>query len=498
MSSAKAKLNKEAFFEKIAYKPMPHQSEYHAAGGQSRFRIACAGRRAGKSHMAARDREPQLLIPKHEGWIVGPTYDLAAKEFRVMYTDLITPEGLGLGKDKRVKYNFSIKQGNMYIELPWGARVEVKSADKPDSLVGEGLDWIIVAEAAKIGEDVFGRYIRPALADKRGEADFVSTPEGKNWFYEEWRHGQDADRPEYWSRRYPSWVNRVMFPGGEDDPEIQLMRETTLEEWFLQEIAAEFTAVVGRIFGEFAEDVHVTHTYEFHPEWPNYIAFDWGFANPLAAIEFQVAPDDTIYVWREHYVAGRTLEWHVANLQERKQPPGYHLDLAFGDCADPDAVEYVSRHLVYCEADDAAKSNWLTSVRLVKKFLQTGEHGRDGSGRMGDPDDDYGRPIERPKFYVSAECVETIEEFLEYKTKRNVGANEFSSARVVGSGVDDHAIDALRYAFMHLWEIGVQHHLSEVSDLNRGPSRGRQLVRSGGSVQPETFFQYDGLQMKRF
>lgn len=441
-------VNKAQLFKQLGYTPMEHQWAYH--NSDARFRCVCCGRRTGKTTMAGHDRVADLLKPKNLGWIVGPTYDMAAKEFRVMWESLII--GFGLGRDKRVKKNFNIKQGDMYIEMPWGSRVEVRSAAHPETLVGEGLNWVIMSEAAKQNEDTWQKYIRPALSDKRGTADFVTTPEGKNWFYKLWLLHKTQENYASW--RFPSWVNTEVYPGGEKDDEIQLMRDTTLEEWFLQEIAAEFTAIVGRIFGEFAEEDHVLpKSYEFNPDWPNYIAFDWGFTAPLAAMEFQVSPRDEIFVWREHYVTNRTLEWHVNTLKEREQPPGYRLDGAFGDAADPEAVEYVSQHLVYCQADPDSKL-WLPGIRQMKSFLKLSHDGISY--------DENAVPIMRPRYHVDPSCEEHIGELLGYKTKPGASANEFKGVGVVANGVADHSIDAMRYALMHLFSVGVQHHLDEV------------------------------------
>jgi hypothetical protein len=428
---------------------MEHQWEFH--NSKARFRCAVCGRRTGKTTMAAHDRATELLKPKSLGWIIGPTYDGAAKEFRVMWDSLIV--NMGLQNDKRVKKNFNIKQGDMYIEMPWGSRVECRSAAHPEHLVGEGLDWVILSEAAKQSEETWQKYIRPALSDKRGGADFVTTPEGKNWLYKLWLEGRGR-KAEYQSWRFPSWVNNEVYPGGKEDPEILLMKETTIEEWFLQEIAAEFTAVVGRIFGEFSEDDHVLiENYKFNPDWPNYIAFDWGFANPLAAVEFQVSPRDEIYVWRVHYETYRTLEWHIETIKNRSNPEGYRLDTAFGDAADPEAVEYVSKHLVHCQANPDSKT-WLPGIRLMKRFMKLSH---DGIAY-----DENGVPILRPRYWVDPSATEHINEIVGYKTRKDVNANEFNGAGVVAKGCPDHTIDAMRYALMHLYEVGVQHHLDEV------------------------------------
>jgi len=384
-------VDKPAFFEKVGYSPMHHQRLFHQS--KARFRCAVCGRRTGKTTMAANDRSTELMKPNQLGWIIGPTYDMAAKEFRVMWDNLMI--GMGLLNDKRVKKNFNVKQGDMYIEMPWGSRVECRSASHPETLVGEGLNWVIMSEAAKQHEETWQKYIRPALSDKRGGADFVTTPEGKNWLYKLWQLGRGQNE-SYESWRFPSWVNREVYPGGRQDEEIKLMEETTMYEWFLQEIAAEFTAVVGRIFGEFNDEDNVLRKgWEFRPEWPNYIAFDWGFTAPLAAVEFQVSPRDEIYVWREHYETNRTLEWHIAEIKSRENPEGYHLDMAFGDAADPEAVDYVNQHLTTCMADPESKT-WLPGIRLMKDALKLHHDGISY--------DANGVPIMKPRYFVDPSC----------------------------------------------------------------------------------------------
>ena len=450
-------IDQEKLFELLSYSPMQHQQLYHKT--TQRFRVVVCGRRTGKTVMAGNDRIGNLLVPNSLGWIVGPTYDLGMKEFRVMWDSLIVNGKLG--HDKRIKRNFSVKSGDMYIEMPWGARVEVRSANHPETLVGDGLDWVIMSEAAKQHEETWQKYIRPALADKRGSADFVTTPEGKNWIYELFK--LDRTNPKmYKSFRFPSWVNTKVFPGGETDPEIIQLRETTIEEWFLQEIAAEFTAVVGRIFPEFDEEIHVLEEpYQFRPEWPNYIAFDWGFTAPLAAMEFQVSPRDEVYVWREHYKEGRALPWHIEQIKGRENPAGYRLDGAFGDAADPEAVEYVSRELIYCQADPESKM-WMPGIRLLKESMKPREVAQDG----------FGRPIIRSRYHVDASCEEHIDELLGYRAKKGISSNEFKGAGVVEKKIPDHSIDAMRYALMHLFKVGVQHHLDEVYDVsNMGTPR---------------------------
>lgn len=448
------------YFELIKYQPHGRQWLYH--NSKARFKIPVAGRRFGKSMMVGKDVQPTLLIPNKRVWVVGPTYDLGEKEFRVIWDDMIVK--LAFGREPRVKKAYNKKQGNMFIEFPWNTRVEVRSADKGDNLVGEKLDRAVMSEAAKHSKETWDRYIRPALADNRGNADFGTTPEGMNWLHEIWQYGQNksTDFEAYESWKYPSWENSYVYPGGRTDPEILLLERTMPREWFLQEIAADFTSFMGRIYSEFEEVTHVKAC-PFNPNWPNYMCFDWGFRNPLAAIEFQVDPMDRIYVWREHYMAGITLNSHIEILKHRINPEGYRLDLAFGDCEDPGAVETINAQFAQCVAmpeaklgkDAYGKAAWRVGVELVKSFLQMQQVG---------VADEYGTPIEEPWLFVDNSCVNTIREFNNYRDAGAIAGKTERNMREEAQKYDDHALDAIRYGLMHIFKLGVNMRLASIID----------------------------------
>ena len=443
-------IDKIAFFNAIGYEPHPKQWLYH--NSKQRFRIPTCGRRFGKSTMAGRDLEPELFIPKKRFWIVGPTYDLGEKEFRVIWDDLII--GRGLGKDKRVKKGYSLRSGEMFIEFPWQTRVEVRSAQYPERLVGDSLDGVIMSEAAKHHLETWERFIRASLADRRGWATFPTTPEGHNWLYTLWQLGMNPEYPDFESWRFPSWDNPFVYPGGRNDPEVKLIEATTAPEWFMQEIGADFASFVGKIYGEFDELTHVKH-HTYNPMWKNYIAFDWGYVNPMAAIEFQVDPQDNVYVWREWYHSYKRVEEMVNELKARPQPEGYKIDLTFGDAADPEAVANINYQYTGCIALPEAKKNWRAGIDCMKRFLRLHE-----VGEM----DEYGTPKLVPKLFVDHSCVHTIREFQTYRaqeTRAGVPATREAAARQ-----DDHALDALRYGLMHIFELGVNRHLDEVYSIS--------------------------------
>lgn len=443
-------IHKPDFFRAIGY--APHDSQWLFHNSQSRFRIACCGRRWGKSHAAARDREPELFLPNKRFWIVGPTYDLSEKEFRVMWDDLII--GRRFGDQKNVKRAYNKRAGEMYIEFPWKTRIECRSAQHPEQLVGEGLDGVIMSEAAKHNAETWERFIRPALADRRGWGDFVTTPEGHNWLYDLWQFGRDPQfksTGQYESWNFPSWDNPHVYPGGRSDPEILLLERTMSEEQFAQEIEASFSSFSGKIYGEFDENVHVQQV-KFDPNLPNYIAFDWGYVNPLAAVEFQIDTQDNVRIWREHYESYLMLEDHLRILSTREQPPDYHLDLTFGDAADPEAIMVVNQKFAPCMGHVEAKANWRQGVELVKRFLKSYPVGYD----------DWDRPIEKPKLTIDHSCKNIIREFNTYKKKDTTAPLKEHASAGAALRQDDHALDAIRYGLMEIFELGATAHLSDI------------------------------------
>jgi hypothetical protein len=467
-------IDRHGLWAKLGYEPHNEQRLFH--NSKARFRVPVCGRRFGKSWMAGHDLEPKLFLPNKMYWIVGPTYDLAEKEFRVIWNDLIVK--MQMGKDKRIKKAYNKKQGNMYIEMPWQTRLEARSADHPENLVGEALDHAIMSEAAKHRMETWERFIRPSLTDRRGGADFPTTPEGFNWLHKMWQFGQNPEFRDFESWRFPSWANSAIYPEGRQDPEILLLERTTTKEWFDQEIGADFASFVGKILPEWDEMVHVGKV-EFNPNLPNYITFDWGYTNPLAAVEFQITPDDQVRIWRCHYRAFTTLADHIHLLKNREQPEGYHLDLAFGDPADPEAAATVSRELVPCVADPKVKSDytWREGIELIRMFMKP----RESTTRAGNIIiiDEYGTPAEDiPGMLVDWSCVDVIREFNNYRSREPIKGQNVPE---LGHKMEDHTIDALRYALIYLYKLGATSSLSDVYPSNNNWADNHSTNTTSGS-----------------
>jgi len=408
--------------------------------------VVSAGRRFGKSEVGGYKLVTEALNTRlvkseledagkrREFWIVGPSYTDSEKEFRVMWNSL---SKLGLREyfDKPGSYN-NPEQGQMVLSL-WNGRflVMAKSEKHPDSLVGEGLSGAILAEAAKLKERTWNKLVRPTLADFNGWSLMTSTPEGKNWFYELWKRGQDHTRPDWDSFRMPSWYNPYVYPQGASDDSILLLRRAIAArevidkdlytrlgvdpeigelvadltpETFNQEIAADFTEYVGRVFKGFDEEKHVGD-FEYDPTWSTYAAVDYGFTNPNVWLLIQVDPfGERIRVLDEVYESGLTADEFGRAILAKGLAPG-SLIAFYPDPASPGDTKTLENLLrvKHRGGTGGEIKDRIDAIRAALK--ERNQHLPDG------------HPERIPTLQFDRRCVKTIQDMLNYRypEKRN-------------------------------------------------------------------------------
>jgi hypothetical protein len=138
-----------------------------------------------------------------------------------------------------------VRESDRIAVLPSGGVVQVKSADNPDSLRGEGLDFVVLDECAFLAQETWTEALRPALADKKGAALFISTPKGRNFF---WHLYQRANYDAAWrSFHFTSYDNPYV-----DRSELDSTREQLPERVYQQEILATFLEDGGSVFRNIA------------------------------------------------------------------------------------------------------------------------------------------------------------------------------------------------------------------------------------------------------
>ena len=202
---------------------------------QTRFKVVAAGRRCGKSRMAA----VTLLIeglkcPQGSAVLyVSPTMG----QSRQIIWDLLLDLGREVIQSSHVN--------NLDITLINGARIYVRGADRPDTLRGVSLTYAVLDEVADIKPEAWEQVIRASLSDKRGRALFIGTPKGRNWFYDTFKLGESEDDPDWKSWHFTTADNPLI-----DQKEIESAKKTLSSFAFKQEYMASFTNAGSDIFKE--------------------------------------------------------------------------------------------------------------------------------------------------------------------------------------------------------------------------------------------------------
>lgn len=372
-ASGKA-LRKDLYFAETDYYPHDAQEEIHYH--RARFRVLSNGRRWGKTLLGAKEAEVTNLVlnrygAPQRGWIVGPNYTDAEREFRVIYNSL-RKQGYEQ-RDLVPKFQNNPDSGSMHIRTAWDWEIECRSAAYPETLTGEGLDWVLMVEAGRHRRRTWTEYIRPTLSDKRGWALFSGVPEGAtetSLLYVLWQRGQSLrGRERGWmSWRMPSWTNPVTFPGGRRDPEILAAEEDLTEDEFDRQYGGKFVDRVGRVMKEWDDEVHL-YDLEFNPSWPLYAAVDYGFTNPFVWLWIQVDPFDNVYILGEHYITQRDTE-EIARTVLQDHPWTQHLVAFYPDPAEPDDTRILER-LLKKSARGNTGGELRTRLSLIRRKLKT-------------------------------------------------------------------------------------------------------------------------------
>jgi hypothetical protein len=199
-----AKVNKQRLFELLGYTPHPGQAEIHASTASRRI-VAC-GVRWGKTTCAAMEGLAAALEPRERsvGWVVAPTYDLADRVFREIQLAAVTHlrHRIELLRDSERRIVLKNLGGGT-------SEIRAKSADNPVSLLGEGLDWVIVDEASRLKPLIWQSHLAQRLIDRQGWALLISTPKGKGYFFDLYQRGRGSD-PDFKSWNCPSWTNPLL------------------------------------------------------------------------------------------------------------------------------------------------------------------------------------------------------------------------------------------------------------------------------------------------
>ena len=209
-----------------------HPAQLEIFHSEARFKVVAAGRRFGKSRLAA-----WILLIKalqsdsKDVFYIGPTFQQSKDIMWAMLKEL------GDGLIAAAHENTAV------LTLVNGRKIYLKGSDRPDTLRGVGLAYVVLDEYASMKPNVWEQIIRPTLADVRGGALFIGTPAGKNHFYDVY---QDAMELDDWEAFQFNSTDNPFIPADE----IEAARSSMSSMSFRQEFEASFETFTGGVFKE--------------------------------------------------------------------------------------------------------------------------------------------------------------------------------------------------------------------------------------------------------
>lgn len=280
-----------------------HPKQMEVFRSRARFRVVVAGRRWGKTALSRVLMITRAAMKaKRKVWYVAPSYRMAKQ---IMWIDLQD----ALPK----KWIKKINETTLTITLVNGSRIELKGADKPDSLRGVGIHFLVLDEFQDISEETWTKVLRPTLADTQGDAIFIGTPKAYNYLYTLYRLGQDPKKVksgEWESWQFPTITSPFIPPS-----EIESARRDMDEKSFKQEFEASFETMSGRVYHAFDRNQHVGR-YPLNPRLPLWVGMDFNI-DPMSCTLLQPQTNGELWAVGEIVLFGSNTE-EVADELERR------------------------------------------------------------------------------------------------------------------------------------------------------------------------------------
>jgi predicted phage terminase large subunit-like protein len=349
-----------------------HEKQLEIFNLEKRFKVIAAGRRFGKSRLAAWTLIIEALKSKEKDvFYVAPTFQQAK--------DILW----GLLKEIGHEVIASAHENTAVLTLINGRKIYLKGSDRPDTLRGVGLAYVVIDEYADMKANVWEQIIRPALADVQGGAMFIGTPKGRNHFYEMFKYAETGKDKEWAAFHYTSYDNPLL-PRSEIDAAKQSMSSFA----FRQEFMASFEAASRDIFKEdwihFEEEEPTDGRFFIAVDLAGFINVDKESGNKNKKLDetaIAVVKVSEEGWWVADILHGR---WdiqetckQIMNAVIKYEPTAVGIEKgSLKNAALPYLMDLMRRHNHYFRIDDCTHGNQKKTDRIVWALQGRFEHGK--------------------------------------------------------------------------------------------------------------------------
>ncbi len=239
----------------------------------SRFKVIVAGRKFWKtatviSWLFKGALETKLLYP-----YIAPS-KVQAKN--IVWDDHINRILIEL---KKHNVPYKTNETELSVEVPGRGKIQLFGVENKEALRGMS-NWGAIGcdEYDDWREDIWPLIIRPNLIPHQAPAMVVGTPKGFKNLYA-------LKNDPTWKYFHYTTYDNPSLPKEELDALVAEYKEYG-EEYYRQEILAEFVKFVGMVYKEWQMETRFIEL-EYDPILPVHITFDWGVNEPTAVIWLQ-------------------------------------------------------------------------------------------------------------------------------------------------------------------------------------------------------------------
>lgn len=214
--------------------PKPHPQQAAIKRSSAKRHVVCAGRRGGKTTLAA-EVSVEKLLEGRRVLLSSTTQDQADAFWEKCTTWLHTLIARGV-----IERNI---QRRILTMPSTGGRIKVKTASDADTLRGDYADFLVLDECALLAPDAWEKVGAPMLLDNDGDAWFISTPRRRNWFFHLYQKAMADESGRWKAWHFTSYDNPHLSAAAL----AELTNDMTTED-IDQEILAKFLEGQGAVF----------------------------------------------------------------------------------------------------------------------------------------------------------------------------------------------------------------------------------------------------------
>jgi len=385
------------------------------SNSDARFRVAACGRRFGKSFLAINEVAKFARLPNQLICIIAPTYRQVKQVF---FNEL---------KERLISINWvkNINQSDLCITLVNNSRIYLRSSDNHDALRGSKYNFVVLDECSFIDSETWFSVVRPMLSDTQGDALMISSPTGRNWFYDLWVNSKQTD--EWESFQFTT------LEGGNVPPEELEQAKLDLDaRTFEQEYLAQFVTWSQTVFYGFTDECVKAYPEQITPTTPLHCGFDFNI-NP-GTCSVSVLQGDDMYVIDEILIySSNTLEM----VQELRLRYPTNPVFAYPDASGAQrrtSAGGVTDHIILHNAGFKVRTP-KTNPPVKDAIAAVNSRLRSTSGEI--------------KLHVDPSCKHTLDSLNKFSYKEGSRVPDKSTGY-------DHMFDALKYCVWQLFPIQQQ------------------------------------------